>query len=105
MTVGPIEVKGKAGTTGHVDESVLLAVLVGGAAQRWGWLPGSVLHGTALGGFTNLVGGGMILWVFVGAFAPWCFLQNRYGVQQRPKSVRGRWLGRLRRRPRTGAPG
>ncbi len=144
---------------GRVDESVLLALLLGGAAvlsaiylatdsdvlaylalfplislwrllqrraaekrplpaypdpppsfhplawQRWGWLPGCVLLGAALGAFTNLVGGGMMLWVFIGAIAPLCFLQNRYGVQQRPKSVRGRWLRRLRRRPRTGAPG
>lgn len=155
--VGPIEVKGKPGTLGRVDERVLVAWVVGGAAvlsaiylatdsdvlaylalwalatpwramqrraaaqrplpaypdpppsfhplawQRWGWLPGCALLGTAIGGLANLVGGGVVLWAFVGGIAPLCFLQNRYGVQQRPKSPRRGRLRRLLRRTRTGA--
>jgi hypothetical protein len=31
------------------------------AWQRWGWLPGSVLLGAAIGEFTYLVGGGIML--------------------------------------------
>jgi len=72
------------------------------AWQRWGWLPGCVFLGAAIGAFTNLVGGGVMLWAFVGAVAPLCFLSNRYGVQQRPKSQRRGRLRDLLRWTRTG---
>ena len=157
VVVGPIEVKGKPGTIGRLDEGVLLVWFLGGvvlvaaiylatdsdviayiallalamtwrpmqrraaekrplppypdpppsfhplAWQRWGWLPGCALLGAGLGAFTNLVGGGFLLWVWLGAVGPLCFLQNRYGVQQQPRAP-GR-LRRLLRRPTTDASG
>jgi hypothetical protein len=156
--VGPIEVKGKPGAVGRLDERMLLAWFVGGvillagiylvtasdviaylvllallmpwrpmqrraarrrplspypdpppsfhplAWQRWGWLPVCAFLGVALGAFTNLVGGGIMLWVWIGAVSPLCFIQNRYGVQQRPKPRSGR-LRRLLSQLGMGASG